>query len=222
LSLLSLITSLDESGVLLSEFGYVALDHLEASISSKDFVQGVGDAILVQLVFMLEESLLLAWVHDNNAWHVTLLKLENTGEVGLHRHVEAHEVKGDSTLDLAREKVLDVVHFQNDGLVRLTSLGHEINDAEDTVLLQANIVCTIFAEEGHWFGEPWFASARLDILVVSSRNHEGLRVDVDEFEQSCVAIIVSIIDDRFFLTLLEDLEGGEFSDLVLAHKRVLI
>ena len=208
--------------MLLSEFGYVALDHLEASIASENFVQGVGDAILVQLVFMLEESLLLAWVHDNNAWHVTLLKLENTGEVGLHRHVEAHEVKGDSTLDLAREKVLDVVHLQNDGLVRLASLGHEINDAEDAVLLQANIVCTIFAEVGHWFGEPWFASARLDILIFSSRNHEGLRVDVDEFEQSCVAIIVSVINDRFLLALLEDLEGGEFGDLVLFQKSVLI
>ena len=52
---------------------------------------------------MLEESLLLAWVHDDDAWNVTFLELENTGEVGLHRHIEAHEVKGDSTLNLARE-----------------------------------------------------------------------------------------------------------------------
>ena len=135
--------------MLLSEFGYVALDHLEASIASKDFVQGVGDAILVQLVFMLEESLLLAWVHDDDAWNVTFLELENTGEVGLHRHIEAHEVKGDSTLNLAREKVLNVVHFQDDLSVRLAGCRHKIDNAEDAVLLQADIVCTILTEEGH-------------------------------------------------------------------------
>ena len=89
--------------MLLSELGYVALDHLKASVASENFVQGVGDAILVQLVLMLEESLLLAWVHDDDAWNVTFLELENTGEVGLHRHIEAHQVKGDSTLNLARE-----------------------------------------------------------------------------------------------------------------------
>jgi len=55
---------------------FIALNHLEASISTENFVKGISDSLLAKLIFTLEESLFLSRVENNNAWYFSLFKIE--------------------------------------------------------------------------------------------------------------------------------------------------
>lgn len=101
----------------LSERGQIALDHLEAGVTTEDFVQGVRHAFSGHLLFAFEVSLLLAGVKNNDAWHFTLFKVEDAAELGLRGHVQTHEHECDSTLNFARERILHVVHGHDNVVV---------------------------------------------------------------------------------------------------------
>ena len=143
--------SLREKGVLFGEHGQIALDHCKAGITTEDFVQSVRHSILGELSFALEESLLLARVENDDAWHFTLLELKDAAEFGLCRHVQSHEHERDTTLDLASECILNVKHSLDDAWVRLAGFRDGVDNAENTILLKADIVCALYAEEGDGF-----------------------------------------------------------------------
>ena len=94
----------------------VALDDFEARITAKDLIERVRDTLLIKCIFTLQESLLLAGVQDNKAWHFTFFEVEHCGELGLGGHVQSHETKCDAALNLALEGCLDVIkclhHFE--------------------------------------------------------------------------------------------------------------
>jgi len=139
--------------VLLGELGQlVAFNDLEAGVATEDLVEGVRDALLRQTVLALQVSLLLARVQHNEAWHFTILQVEDRGELGLSARVQAHVVEGDTTLDLAREDLADIIDRLDHTLVARRSLRHHVNHAKDTVPLQADVVSALLAEVGNGLG----------------------------------------------------------------------
>ena len=113
------LNSLCENGVLVGEVWYISLNHLKASVATEDFVEGLGHAVLVELVLVLEVALLFAGVHDYDAWDFSFLEIEKAREGGFGGDVQSHEVKGDTTLNLARVQILNVVHVTDHCLIRL-------------------------------------------------------------------------------------------------------
>lgn len=127
----------------------LALDHLEAGISTEDFVEGVRGALLSERVLTLQESLLLAWVENDQAWKFAFLKVEYRGEIFLSADVEAHEVKCDAALDLARESIVDVLEGLDDGGVGRRGVWQSVDHTKHAIFLKADVVSTFLAEVGN-------------------------------------------------------------------------
>jgi hypothetical protein len=81
----------------------ITLDHLEASVTSENLIQGGTDTVHGQVLIVDQESLLLTWVENDEAWSRQIIPTKCVCEVALSRHVKPEEVENDSSLDLARE-----------------------------------------------------------------------------------------------------------------------
>ncbi len=125
----------------------VTLDHLEASVATHDFVEDVGETLLSERLVALHESLLLAWVKDDNAWHLSFLQLEDGSELRLKRNIQATVAEGDTALNVAGEVVFDVINGIEESWVTLGRLRHNINHTKDALLLKTEVICTFLAKE---------------------------------------------------------------------------
>ena len=105
--------------------------------------------------------------------------------------------------------------------VALWSLWHNVDHAKNTVLLQADVVRTFLAKEGHWFGEPWSASSAFDGLFDLIED-EGLWVRVDELKEWVIAEVITIVDNGCFLSVFQDLEAWEALNFILLDQFFLL
>ena len=192
----------------------LALDHLEARVPANNLVKRVRDALLRQRVLALHVALLLAGVQHDEAWNLSLLKVEDGGEVGLSRHIEPHEVEDDAALDLARELLFDAFEGLNDLSVRAGCIGDDVDDAENAVLHETDVVAALRAQVRHRLGEPRPRCTAFNCFLFLCED-ESLRVSVDELEKCTVAHVVTFVDDWLLLAVLEDQECWVLLDLVL-------
>ena len=215
-------SSLKEDLMWLSKFRQlITFYHLEASITPENLIQGGADAVHSQILIVNEESLLLTWVENDKAWCHQVIPAKCVGEVTLRLHVKSEEVEHDSSLNLAREDFLDLVERQENSFVTLGCAWHQINDAEDTVLLQTELIATVLAEEWNLLGQPWLDSRAFHGLLGLSKD-KSLRIRIDELEDVRVIEVTLGILDWFLLIILEDEQGWELLDFVLADESFLL
>ena len=122
--------------MIVCDFGdLLALYHLEASITTEDFIQGLSHTFLIKTVLALHKTLLFARVENDDAWDFTFFKVKHGGELRFLTHIEPHEAKGYSTFNFASESCLDVVNGLEYQSVALCGRRYNVNYAKNTIFL---------------------------------------------------------------------------------------
>ena len=192
-------------------------NHFEASIATKDFVKSLRDTLVVEFILTNHESLLLSWVQDYKGGHV-VFEVERACEIGLSCGVKSHVAKGDSSFELARKTFLNTLDCLNNLVVGVSLRLDDVDDAENSIFLKADVIGTLFAQVRHWLAQPWLGGGTFNGYVISSCEDESLRVNVNEFEEILVREIVAFVLDRFLLLMLQYEESWVLRNTILSGK----